>query len=86
MGLQHQYNEAMARQNQQRNKEMWDYTNFENQRAHLENAGLSVGLMYGQGGAGGASTSGGNATQPNAPKTNPVEVALQQQEIGRAHV
>ena len=51
---QYGYNNKMARQNQQRNKEMWDYTNFENQRAHLENAGLSIGLMYGQGGAGGA--------------------------------
>ena len=29
-----------------------------------------------------ASTAGGNATQPNAPKTNPVEVALQQQALG----
>ena len=29
-----------------------------------------------------ASTAGGNATQPNAPKTNPVEVALQQQSLG----
>ena len=46
------------------------------QRAEMEDAGLSVGLMYGNGGGQAASTAGGNATQPNAPKTNPVEVAL----------
>ena len=48
----------------------------------MEDAGLSVGLMYGNGGGQAASTAGGNATQPNAPKTNPVEVALQQQALG----
>ena len=81
MGLQHQYNEAMAQQNQQRNKEMWDYTNFENQRAHLENAGLSVGLMYGQGGAGGASTSGGQGQGTGNPGTNAVGMGLQAKQI-----
>ena len=81
MGLQHRYNEAMAQQNQQRNKEMWDYTNFENQRAHLENAGLSVGLMYGQGGAGGASTSGGQGQGTGNPGTNAVGMGLQLKQI-----
>ena len=81
MGLQHQYNEAMAQQNQQRNKEMWDYTNLENQRAHLENAKLSVGLMYGGSGAGSASTAGGQATQPNGAASNPVGMALQYKQI-----
>lgn len=81
MGLQHQYNEAMAQQNQQRNKEMWDYTNFENQRAHLENAGLSIGLMYGQGGAGGASTSGGQGQGNGNPGTNAVGMGLQAKQI-----
>ena len=38
--------------------------------------------MYGNGGGQAASTAGGTATQPNAPKTNPVEVALQQQSLG----
>ena len=61
---------------------MWKDTNFGAQRAEMEDAGLSVGLMYGNGGGQAASTAGGNATQPNAPKTNPVEVALQQQALG----
>jgi phage tail tape-measure protein len=49
MALQYGYNEQAAQNTQERNKEMWDYTNFENQRKHLENAKLSVGLMYGNG-------------------------------------
>lgn len=77
MGLQNQYNQAMAQANHERNKQMWDYTNFENQRAHLENAGLSIGLMYGNGGAGGASTAGGQGSGPGNPGTNAVGTGLQ---------
>lgn len=40
-------------------KNMWDYTNVENQVKHMDNAGLSVGLMYRGVGAGGATTSAG---------------------------
>ena len=56
---QYGYNNKMAEENQRRAKEMWNYTNFENQKQHLLNANLSPGLFYGGGGAGGASTSGG---------------------------
>lgn len=77
MGLQNQYNQAMAQANHERNKQMWDYTNFENQRAHLENAGLSIGLMYGNGGAGGASTAGGQGSGPGNPGTNAVGMGIQ---------
>lgn len=77
MGLQNQYNQAMAQANHERNKQMWDYTNFENMRAHLENANLSVGLMYGNGGAGGASTAGGQGSGPGNPGTNAVGMGLQ---------
>ena len=67
MGMQYQYGQMAAN---------------EAQRAEMEDAGLSVGLMYGNGGGQAASTAGGNATQPNGPNTNPVEVALQQQSLG----
>nr|DAR19239.1 MAG TPA: hypothetical protein [Microviridae sp.] len=77
MGLQNQYNQAMAQANHERNKQMWDYTNFENQRAHLEKANLSVGLMYGNGGAGGTSTAGGQGSGPGNPGTNAVGMGLQ---------
>lgn len=58
MGLQHQYNEQSADAAQERAKEMWDYTNYESQVEHMRNAGLSIGLMYGNGGGMAASTSG----------------------------
>ena len=38
---QYDYNNKMADKNLQRAKEMWNYTNFENQKQHLLDAGLS---------------------------------------------
>lgn len=82
MGLQYNYGQQAADAEYKRNLQIWKETNFGAQRAEMEDAGLSVGLMYGNGGGQAASTAGGTATQPNAPKTNPVEVALQQQSLG----
>ena len=82
MGLQYNYGQQAADAEYKRNLQMWKDTNFGAQRAEMEDAGLSVGLMYGNGGGQAASTAGGSATQPSAPKTNPVEVALQQQAMG----
>lgn len=48
----------------QMNKELWDYTNAENQVKHLENAGLNVGLMYKGGGATGSTGSMNGSTAP----------------------
>ena len=81
MGLQYNYGQQAADAEYKRNLQMWKDTNVGAQRAEMEDAGLSVGLMYGNGGGQAASTAGGNATQPNSPKTNPVEVALQQQAL-----
>ena len=82
MGLQYNYGQQAADAEYKRNLQMWKDTNFGAQRNEMEKAGLSVGLMYGNGGGSAASIAGGTATQPNAPKTNPVEVALQQQAMG----
>lgn len=82
MGLQYNYGQQAADAEYKRNLQMWKDTNYGAQRAEMEKAGLSAGLMYGNGGGQAASTAGGSATQPNAPKTNPVEVALQQQAMG----
>lgn len=82
MGLQYNYGQQAADAEYKRNLQMWKDTNFGAQRDEMEKAGLSVGLMYGNGGGSAASTAGGTATQPNAPKTNPVEVALQQESMG----
>lgn len=80
MGMQYQYGQAAADAAQRRSMEMWNKTNFEAQRQHMENAGLSVGLMYGGGGQG-AVSQGGQATQPSGPTSNPVAMALQYQQI-----
>ena len=44
MDIQNRYNEQMAKNNQQRNKDLWDYTNYENQKQHIKNAGLNPAL------------------------------------------
>lgn len=77
MGLQYQYGQQAADEEQRRNMEMWNNTNYEAQRKHLEAAGLNPGLMYGNGGAQGASTAGGKGMMPSAPTTNPVAMGLQ---------
>ena len=62
MGLQYNYGQQAADAEYKRNLQMWKETNFGAQRAEMESAGLSVGLMYGNGGGQAASTAGGNAT------------------------
>lgn len=82
MALQNQYQQQAAAQSQQYAKDYWDYTNAENQVAHLKNAGLNIGLMYGQSGAGGMGASGGARQEsPDQPQGNPIAMALQTQQI-----
>jgi hypothetical protein len=82
MALQNQYQQQAAAQSQQYAKDYWDYTNAENQAAHLKNAGLNIGLMYGQSGAGGMGASGGARQEsPDQAQGNPVGMALQVQQI-----
>lgn len=73
MNLQMQNQMTLNSQGHDLQKKMWDYTNYENQRKHMEKAGLNVGLMYGQGGGGGTTAggqSGGGASGGNAPGFN----------------
>lgn len=82
MALQNQYQQQAAAQSQQYAKDYWDYTNAENQVAHLKNAGLNIGLMYGQSGAGGMGASGGARQEsPEQAQGNPIGMALQVQQI-----
>lgn len=82
MALQNQYQQQAAAQSQQYAKDFWDYTNTESQVKHLKNAGLNIGLMYGQSGAGGMGASGGaHQSAPDQPQGNPVGMALQVQQI-----
>lgn len=62
MGLQAQYNKEQAKYSTELSKEMWDYTNYENQKKHLEAAGLNPALLYGSSGGGGGSAAGGGST------------------------
>ena len=50
MGLQYNYGQQAADAEYKRNLQMWKDTNFGAQRDEMEKAGLSVGLMYGNGG------------------------------------
>lgn len=82
MALQNQYQQQAAAKSQQYAKDYWDYTNAENQVQHLKNAGLNIGLMYGQSGAGGMGASGGARQEsPDQAQGNPVGMALQVQQI-----
>lgn len=82
MALQNQYQQQAAAKSQQYAKDYWDYTNAESQVKHLKNAGLNVGLMYGQSGAGGMGASGGaHQAAPEQPQGNPVGMALQVQQL-----
>ena len=82
MALQNQYNIQAAEKGQQLAKEYWDYTNAENQVKHLKNAGLNIGLMYGQSGAGGMGASGGGRQEGvDQAQGSPVGMALQAQQL-----
>ena len=82
MALQNQYQQQAAAKSQEYAKDYWDYTNAENQVAHLKNAGLNIGLMYGQSGAGGMGATGGaHQASPEQPQGNPIAMALQTQQI-----
>lgn len=82
MALQNQYQQQAAAKSQQYAKDYWDYTNTENQVKHLKNAGLNIGLIYGQSGAGGMGASGGARQEsPDQAQGNPIGMALQTQQI-----
>lgn len=59
--INNQYALGMAKESHNMNKDMWNYTNYENQVAHMKAAGLNPALLYGNGGGGGATASGGTA-------------------------
>ena len=62
----------------QYNKEMWNYTNYENQVAHMKNAGLNPALMYGTAGQGGQTAGGTVGSGAGTPvgKTCPNSTSL----------
>ena len=82
MGLQAQYNKEQAKYSTELSKEMWDYTNYENQKKHLEAAGLNPALLYGSnGGGGGSAAGGGNAAGVGLPTSTGVGMGIQWQQM-----
>lgn len=81
MGLQNTYNVEAAARSQQYKKEMWDYTNYENQLQHMMNAGLSPGLMYGLTGGGGVSAGGADQQGVSGQDAKGVGMGLQAQNL-----
>lgn len=77
MGIQADYNKEQAKYSSDLQKDMWDYTNYENQVKHLEEAGLNPGLLYGQSGGGGVSTGSANAAGVSQGESAAVAMGLQ---------
>jgi len=82
MGIQHGYNIESQKLGQQNNKDLWDYTNYENQKTHLENAGLNAALLYGQGGGGGMSAGGAQGQPAGIASGHEAGLALQGMGLG----
>ena len=53
--LQIEGNKSMLDYSSMKQREMWDYTNYSNQRKQIEKAGLNPAMMYGMSGGGGSS-------------------------------
>ena len=81
MGLQAQYNKEQAKYSTELSKEMWDYTNYENQKKHLEAAGLNPALLYGQSGGGGSAAGGGAAAGVGLPSSTGVGMGIQWEQM-----
>lgn len=82
MGLQAKYNKEQAEYSTELSKEMWDYTNFENQVKHLKEAGLNPALIYGSGGGGGGSAAGsGSAAGVGLPSSTGVGMGIQWEQM-----
>ena len=82
MGLQAQYNKEQAKYSTELGKEMWDYTNYENQKKHLEAAGLNPALLYGNSGGGGGSAAGsGSAAGVGLPSSTGIGMGIQWEQM-----
>lgn len=77
MDKQAEHNKNLAKYSQELQKEMWNYTNYENQRKHMETAGLNPALMYGMSGGGGSTTGSASAGGVSNPGSQAVGMGLQ---------
>ena len=79
MEIQAELNRKNAKFNTAQAKEMWNYTNFENQMEHIKEGGLSPGLIYGMGGQGGSTQGAGAANGVGLPQDQSVGMGLRAQ-------
>lgn len=64
---QYQLNSKLQEEAQKLSMKTWNETNYETQAEHMRNAGLNVGMMYGMGGGGGATTNAGSGSSVGMP-------------------
>lgn len=76
MGLQAKYNKEQAKYTSDLQKDMWNYTNYENQIQHIKNAGLNPALLYGMSGGGGTTTGSAHAEGVSNTGTTAVGMGL----------
>nr|WAE43653.1 MAG: DNA pilot protein [Microviridae sp.] len=84
LGLNQQVNanEQMSAYNLQNAETLWNYTNYPNQVAEIEAAGLNPALLYGKGGMGGTTMNTGMQVTPSIqPNMQAGVQAVQQQQI-----
>ena len=79
--LQIEGNKSMLDYSSMKQREMWDYTNYSNQRKHMEEAGLNPAMMYGMSGGGGSTV--GNAPGSVSGATASTESQLRANEIAQ---
>ncbi len=80
MEIQHKNQQGLNIQGQELQYDLWNKTNAEAQMKHYKDAGLNPALMYGVGGAGGATTGsqgGGSAASGSAAAPMDIQGALQ---------
>lgn len=77
MALQFGYNKDAADYSQQLAKDMWEYTGIGGQVRQMEENNINPALLYGKGGGGGQSTSGGNMQGVTAIQPMGLSVAIQ---------
>lgn len=77
MALQYDYNKDAADYSQQLAKDMWEYTGIGGQVRQMEENNINPALLYGKGGGGGQSTSGGNMQGVTAIQPMGLSIAIQ---------
>lgn len=87
MALQYGYNQDAANFNQQLAKDMWEYTGIGGQMRQIKENNLNPALLYGNGGGGGQSTSGGSMQGVTAIQPMGLSIAIQaKQQMAQAEL